>query len=143
MSKSETARKIEVMQAFEDGRIVEYRHKLNDNKQWWILTSDTPSWEWPAYNYRIKEGKPVTLQSRIEAEFEGYEVVMLEDDRDILMLYRFGHEFKHIEAQSMKGFAGYIYNCGKHVIQHFQPIFESGTKQLHHPVAVLFERGES
>lgn len=44
---------IEVMQAYEDGKCIEYRLKNPKEDEPWVLIS-TPSWDWTTFNYRIK-----------------------------------------------------------------------------------------
>lgn len=47
---SETEDKIKVMQAYIDGRPIEYRNKSTDS--WWSAPK-IPSWNWYEYDYRI------------------------------------------------------------------------------------------
>lgn len=48
-----TAEKIAVMQAFEDGKEVEFRFCLTD-ETWRPLKSPNPLWDWLSIDYRIK-----------------------------------------------------------------------------------------
>ena len=67
----------------------------------------------PALPEEIPKPEP-TLLERIEAAYEGKEVVLLKWDEhcdDVFMLnmkYKDCH-WNHVTAQSMKGFAGYVY----------------------------------
>lgn len=68
MTKDETKQAIEVMQAYVDGRKIEYRHKASDE---WITVAILTSWDWKNWDYRAKpepmeidvyftpEGKPI------------------------------------------------------------------------------------
>ena len=50
MNREETAKAIEVMQAFVDGAEIEVDHP----EMGWIVLHDEPSWDWLEVNYRIK-----------------------------------------------------------------------------------------
>lgn len=53
MNKEETKRKIEVMQAFVEGKKIQLKRKqLND--AWEDFVHEEPVWNWGRYNYRIK-----------------------------------------------------------------------------------------
>lgn len=129
-----TAEKIEVMQAFEDGKSIEFRCK--DTNFTWV-TASAPSWDWSINHYRIVEPKPETLEDRVKDEYPDYEVVMLEWCDDYLC---HPSGMSHITAQSMKGFAGYVYDCpddptGSTFTMMFPPV----RKNIH-PVAILFTK---
>lgn len=49
-----TKEKIAIMQAFEDGKEIEYRD--NTKNDW--LDAKSPLWDWIDYDYRIKPQKP-------------------------------------------------------------------------------------
>ena len=49
MTRDETIEAIRVMQAFVDGKEVQYEVP---NKEW--ITTDQPAWNFKSYNYRIK-----------------------------------------------------------------------------------------
>lgn len=51
---SETQEKIEVMQAFTQGRVIEYRG--NSQEDW--DDCPVPLWDWRSYEYRIKAYEP-------------------------------------------------------------------------------------
>ena len=51
MTKEELQNAIKVMQAFANGKQVEYA-SLGNNVEW--HSADAPSWDWHNYNYRIK-----------------------------------------------------------------------------------------
>jgi hypothetical protein len=50
MTKEQTIQAIKVMQAFVDGKEVEY--SIFNNNRW--LTTDEPDWSWVSHTYRIK-----------------------------------------------------------------------------------------
>lgn len=52
MNIEETKKAIEVMQAFVDGKVVEYRWAAHTTEPWETATS--PSWSWGQVEYRIK-----------------------------------------------------------------------------------------
>ena len=96
-------------------------------------------------NYRIKpeEPKEPTLLERIEEKWGDKEVIMLEWDEhcdDVYMLimkYKECH-WKHIEAQSMKGFYKYVYLTDEDVLAcNSTPISEYAEWET---VAVLFNK---
>ena len=49
MTRDETRNAIRVMQAYVDGKEVQYEEP---NKEW--ITTDQPAWNFKSYNYRIK-----------------------------------------------------------------------------------------
>lgn len=49
----DTAAKIVVMQAFLDGKPIEFVNKNSKDKIW--ILHDNPSWDWNTYLYRVKE----------------------------------------------------------------------------------------
>jgi hypothetical protein len=86
-----------------------------------------------------------TLEDRIKDEYSDFDVVMcyqsglfwsieLDDD----LLHSSDRIQPHINAQSMKGFAGYIFDDADGFERDERPI---GPDYIH-PVAVLFTRGE-
>ena len=131
-----TKEMIEVMQAFEDGKDIQF-HDGAANSQWMDATK--PGWYWPHYNYRIKKDpKPEkTLENRVKAEYGDFDVVMLEweDCRGRLLM---PDSYLHIDAQSMKGFAGYVYLAHPFTIKPMPVMTDNGMVQ---PIAVLFSRG--
>lgn len=52
-----TKEKIEVMQAFLDGKPVEW----NDGRDWRPMKTPNPTWSWLHYDYRIKSAKPDSI----------------------------------------------------------------------------------
>lgn len=51
-----TKEKIEIMQAYEDGREIEYQNlSLVENFPW--ITTTSPNWNWNTIDYRIAEPK--------------------------------------------------------------------------------------
>jgi hypothetical protein len=43
---------IEVMQAFADGKAIEYKHKIDSV---WAMSGNAPLWAWSIVDYRIKQ----------------------------------------------------------------------------------------
>lgn len=57
MTKEETKQAIEVMQAWYDGKPVQYRN--NTKNAWYDLTSEAPvAWDWSIFSYRVKSAPP-------------------------------------------------------------------------------------
>lgn len=124
---------IKVMQHFADGGEVECKHcMLSDWER-----DVNPTWNWNTNTYRIKP-EPQKPEDRIEAEYPEFDVIPLEWSSSKLRFE--GSINPHIYAQSMKGFAGYVYldNNGE-LIEHIHPVLELGFGRLH-PVAVLFTK---
>lgn len=99
--------------------------------------------------YMIRPAKPKeiptpekTLEQKIQDKWPDKDVVMLKWSGDSLCIYD-SHTLKpfpHITAQSMKGFAGYIYyKEGKKPELHRD---ESPAQNYRQPIAVLFKRSE-
>jgi len=90
--------------------------------------------------------KPESLEDRVKAEYGGFEVVMLEwDKRELWTMENHGcfdAAYLHTTAQSMKGFAGYIYLWPSEFYANYEPVkYISGAYT--HPIAVLFEKAKS
>jgi len=88
--------------------------------------------------------KPETLQERIEKQYPEFEVVRLGWLGNRLIIPNWKDRPSHIEAQSIRNFAGYIYDRGEGIIMEtLQPVTKipdgEGYKAIH-PVAVLFRR---
>lgn len=51
-----TKEKIAVMQAYEDGKTIQFRHRTSDPAAKWhdILRPIIPDWAWPRTDYRVK-----------------------------------------------------------------------------------------
>lgn len=63
-----TAGKIAVMQAYEDGKQIQFSNNNNEWKDWTIPLE--PTWNWVDYDFRIKpEDKPVRMTNRQLAEW--------------------------------------------------------------------------
>lgn len=62
MNIEDTKAKIAVMQAFADGKAVQFIHKTSQYQSPWIDAED-PSWSWQTYNYRIKPGATAAKQT--------------------------------------------------------------------------------
>ena len=146
MMKNNTKAKIEVMQAFEDGKDIELHNGSNTGH--WSGISD-PSWDWPNFIYRVKP-EPESLEDRIKAQYPDYDVVMLEwtdnaaPDANFLQISTGLEEYEpHTSAQSMKDFYRYVY-------QHPDGDLDTNTSPTEQwdkgvtlqPKAVLFTRGE-
>ena len=132
--------KIEVMQHFADGGEVQVSKISLDI---WFDTKH-PEWNFSEQDYRIKpEPIPQSLEDRIKAEYPEYEVVMLEWGVTSEWVYNkllYLRGSLHIYAQSMKGFAGYVYldNNGEFIRNRY--IVIDFGKGYEHPVAVLFTK---
>lgn len=64
-----TKEKIAIMQAYEDGKTIQYKEK--DSSKWceWLHRNKEPNWNWDLYDYRIKpESKlrPYTYEELVE-----------------------------------------------------------------------------
>jgi hypothetical protein len=58
---STTKQKIAVMQAFEDGKAIQYRSRADSTNTWQLV--DAPIWAWDCMDYREKpEPKTVMMQ---------------------------------------------------------------------------------
>ena len=94
----------------------------------------------PATAEEIEEAKPtLSLEDRVKAEYPDYEVVMLEWSCSEWCMSegkRKGHP--HGRAQSMKGFAGYVYYAHPFTIKPM-PIMRDGERYIQ-PIAVLFTK---
>lgn len=139
-----TKEKIEVMQAYEDGKPIEW--KRPGFGDWMALTpSRNPNWNWSKETYRIKP-EPATLLNRILADYGKYDVVELTFDKPcydgLSMLSDPNGESKvsHVIYQSMKGFEGYVYEalqCGFY--KSIRPV-DTIQGKIRHPVGVLFTK---
>lgn len=81
-----TKEKIEVMQAFEEGKDIEFKwlFKADEPFRTWDLTDD-PVWNWCDFDYRIKEeSKSVLMTQRRLCELlaKGYGEFMVEDETE-------------------------------------------------------------
>jgi len=131
-----TAEKIVVMQAFEDGKEIEYF--CDESTSPWRVTNN-PEWCWDSCDYRIKpDPKPESLEDRAKAAYGEYDIVMFEfDDRNRWVM---PDNYLHIDAQSMKDFAGYVYEIeGRFLPANRLPTWAQ-TGVIVHPIAVLFEK---
>ena len=75
-----TKEMIEVMQADEEGKIIEKR-KYSNNGDW--VLSECPLWNWDDYDYRIKPEpvtRPMTLDEIIEWRKNSNGVILWEDE---------------------------------------------------------------
>ena len=65
-----TKEKIEVMQAYEEGKQIQIR-AIRINKSDWVDSYGEPNWDWDFFEYRIKpeEEKPVRMTNRQLAEW--------------------------------------------------------------------------
>lgn len=136
-----TAAKIEVMQAFEDGEQIEFKSNGCKHDYWSGLGSSL--WDWVNCTYRVKP-EP-NLEDRVKAEYGGFEVVMLEWEEHTDDLYRLsmihkGCNWAHIEAQSMRNFNGYVYLAHPFTVKPMPVTTDNGMVQ---PCAVLFSKAQS
>ena len=139
--------KIKVMQHFADGGEVEYSTRgtameefcgvILDENEW--SSAANPTWDWKDKLYRIKP-EPQKPEDRIEAEYPEFDVDMLTFSEGILIFNRYFRDYPHNLAQSIKGFAGYVYlDNDEELIEHIHPVLELGFGRLH-PIAVLFTK---
>lgn len=119
----------EILQAYIDGGVIEFKG-ISDHK-WYERIHNV--FDFDRVLYRIKP-KP-SLEDRVKAEYSDFDVVLLEWQANILCLAN-GANFEHIAAQSMKGFAGYVYFENDELYLKDEAIF-NGL----HPIAALFSRG--
>lgn len=90
---SDTAYKISVMQAFEEGETIEF---TANRKEWLIVRCENPSWSWGDVDYRVKkepmviycnvytDGHINTIHKTIKsAETAFREIQKLRDNQDI------------------------------------------------------------
>lgn len=54
MSKSEDAKKVEIMQAYIDGKTIERDY----GRSYGWIAEDAPDWDWLSWEYRIKPEEP-------------------------------------------------------------------------------------
>lgn len=77
-----------------------------------------------------------TLEEKIQEEWPDKEVVMFGWSSANIWGWTTGNKTEHIKAQSMKGFAGYVYDFEEGYKINSRPIWPNTTMQ---PIAVLFE----
>jgi len=89
---------------------------------------------------RIRIVKPETIEDRIKAQYPDYEVVMLKENECFDLVLNAPGLPLHINAQSMKGFAGYVYRHEENDwLKSSKPVKSWRNKYIH-PKAVLFSR---
>ena len=101
----------------------------------------------PATPEEIPKPEPTMLE-RIEAAYEGKEVVLLEwdehcDDVYMLSMVYKGCNWRHIKAQSMRNFQGYVYDYADKLQVFMSPVQYDAVKGkciYIQPVAVLFNK---
>ena len=62
-----TQEMIAVMQAYTDGKEIEFRQRCDVNKTYKVI--DLPSWDWDNYDYRVKETPEYVPFTFDDAEF--------------------------------------------------------------------------
>ena len=147
-----TKEKIEVMQAFEDGKEIEgrptYVTKGGYDPGWHSIDGE-PSWNWDQCKFRVKTDAPASLLSRIEQEYGEYKVVELswgeydlEQERlCLIMVDKCGVKSCHVLAQSMKGFYRYVYEKEDGTLfLYTSPTCPANEKKTYQPIAVLFTK---
>tara|TARA_R110002020_G_scaffold407668_4_gene617633 strand:+ start:301 stop:858 length:558 start_codon:yes stop_codon:yes gene_type:complete len=86
--------------------------------------------------------KPESLEDRIKAKYSGYEVAMCKPvtwhDVYFVGFKRGEKSWSTFEAQGMKGFQGYVYECEDGLKENVLPVICNGNKYIQ-PKAVLFE----
>jgi len=96
----------------------------------------------PATADEIPKPEVLTLEDRVKFEYSGFDVVMLEwiknNPVDILKIYSLGH----FAAQSMRGFAGYVYGEDGGFTGFYTSIkpIDINDNGIVQPIAVLFTR---
>jgi hypothetical protein len=65
---STTEQQIAVMQAFVDGKTLQYRHKTHNNDGLWGSVSRTPIWAWDCIEYKIKPKPRKVMMQMWESE---------------------------------------------------------------------------
>ena len=137
------------MQASLDGEAIQFRNK-GSKFEWHLAT--VPIWDWDAIIYRVKPEDPLSLEDRIKAEFPGKRVVMLATRHFLGIAVDIPIDenltqtqfMSHTVAQSMKGFAGYVYeengDIDPGVSNSPTTVHWSNNEEfsINQPVAVLF-----
>lgn len=134
-----TIEMIEVMQAFVDGDIIQYRVKDDVWRNAHHLEDDL-GWDWDTVEYRIK---PESLEDRINAEYPDYDVVVLEWEEGFLSLKTSSilNNNCHIYAKSMRGFYKYVYfNEECNDLYTSREPTDTYNGNTIHPKAVLFTK---
>ncbi len=88
----------------------------------------------PAKPSEIPKPEP-TLLERIEEAYPDKDVMILEWKDDTLHV----GDYVHVRAQSMKGFAGYVYEDDDHLIFNIYPV-RRNKGETGFPIAVLFNK---
>ena len=136
-----TKEKIEVMQAFDDGKTIEM--SLGGKSDW--EEARNPQWNWLTCLYRVKTA-PASQLDRIKAEYGWHEVVELVWEESLLQIpSNCAHDglFCHTAAQSMKGFQYYVYNLPESRLFTTRDTTICRAGKTAHPVAVLFTKDKS
>lgn len=98
-----TKEKIDIMQAYEDGRIIEYRilNEINGEFRIWDL-SDDPIWNWSDFEYRIKEehkgGELMTERQLAELLAKGYGEVAQTPDASSFTTVTVSYKYALVEG---------------------------------------------
>lgn len=135
-----TKEKIEVMQAFEDGKEI-YFKSLGSNQSL-RFHEGAPEWNWAEYHYCLHPA-PASLMDRIKAEYGEYRVAPCrrrEESGDLII--DIAGRPLHISAQSMEGFYRYVYDDvhgGQIFSLYIRPLIFNNNEVVH-PVAVLFTK---
>ncbi len=141
MSKT-TKEKINVMQAYVDGKQIEVTYKGLVKWEDFQDNSLAANWDWVGNDYRIKPKK--TLEQKIKAKYSGFDVEILgycKVNGWLGLVEEDGAREPHIYAQCMKGFYRYVY-------QHPDGDLDTNTSPTEQwdkgvtlqPVAVLFTK---
>ena len=136
---------IEVMTHFKNGGEVEYSTRgtameefcgdILDENEW--SPAANPTWDWKDKLYRIKP-EPQKPEDRIEAEYPEFDVIPLEWSGNKLKFEASIN--RHFEAQSMKGFAGYVYDDLELSTYPTQGEWTDEGMIVKMPIAVLFTK---
>ena len=141
---------VEIMQAYLDDEVVQiFMEGGNVPDVWDDLGPFGHDWDWVNEEYRIKpDVVPPTLKQRIEDQFKDCEVVILESTNlgtntdcisSLIINYKGCTNVYHTQAQSMKGFAGYVYTSAVGFVTNLTPtIWARLSTEVEFPIAVLF-----
>tara|TARA_R100000808_G_scaffold21555_1_gene46543 strand:+ start:66 stop:638 length:573 start_codon:yes stop_codon:yes gene_type:complete len=134
----------EVRQAWWNGEEIEYFGE--SSKKWYLIRpkkGDSCSFHKGCWNYRIKP-KELSLEEKIKEKYSEFEISLIEDNGyGVLSHNSTGPHVlaQHVLAQSLKGFAGYVYEyLDSSMGVELTPISHKVTGEVLHPVAVIFKK---
>lgn len=92
MNKQETKEKIKVMQAFVDGKAIQYWDSFRNK---WVDNEGEPIWNWRTSEFRIKPEtkiRPYTFEEMCEAVKKHGILVREKNRNEVWAIYSFGNE---------------------------------------------------